>query len=166
MEQVKDVLLLLAGSGASPDPDIPYASFPEFYHSRRRDLANRLYHLLGISRENKKGREEWILQGNKFFDAPNGLIFYLDGELGPWSLFDLGVFSQSVMLASLAFGLGTCSSAVVVGYPQVLRGILGIPDEKKIVLGMAIGYPDWQHPANKLKSPREAVASFTQWRGF
>lgn len=80
-------------------------------------------------------------------------------------MLDLGLFSQSVMLAALNYDLGTCSLAAVVAYPQVLRRVLGIPDSKKIVYGMAIGYPDWQHPANILRSPREPVAGFTQWCG-
>jgi nitroreductase len=166
MEQVKEALLQEARSAVVPDPDIPYPSFGELYRSRSRDLGSRLYQLLGISREDKQRRQEWGLQTSKFYDAPNALVFYLDEELGPWSLLDLGLFTQSVMLAALAFDLGSCSLAAVAGYPQVLRRILGIPDNKKIVCGMAIGYPDWQHPATKLESPREPVSSFTQWHGF
>lgn len=166
MEQVKEALLQAARAEVSSNPDIPYPRFAEPYISRRRDLGYKLYQILGISREDRKAREEWALQGIRFFDAPNGLVFCLDEELGMWSLLDLGLFSQSVMLAALAFGLGCCSLATVVGYPGVLRETLDIPDKKKIVYGMAIGYPDWQHPANKLESPREPVASFARWRGF
>ncbi len=166
MEQVKEALFQETRSGATPDPDIPYPQFSEPYSTRTRDLGYRLYAALGIKREDKKAREEWTLQGVKFFDAPNGLIFYLGRELGPWSLVDLGSFLQSITLVASTFGLGTCLLAAVVRYPKVLRKILGIPDEKMIVCGMAIGYPDWQHPANKLQSPREPVEVFTQWHGF
>ncbi len=166
MEQVKVALLEVASSGESPNPDIPYSRPPEPYLSRSQDLGYRLYEILGISREDRERRMEWAFQGRNFFDAPNGLVFYLDEELWPRALFDLGLFSQSVMLAALAFGLGSCPLAGVVGYPKVLREILGIPDKKRIVYGMAIGYPDWQHPANKLESPREPVAGFTRWCGF
>jgi len=166
MEQVKAAFLQAITAGEVPNPDIPYARFTEPYLSRTRDLGQKLYQVLGINREDREKREEWALKGRIFFDAPNGLIFYLDKELGPWSLFDLGLFSQSIMLAALAFGVGSCPLAAVMGYPEILRNILGIPDTKKIVYGMAIGYPDWQHTANKIESPREPVASFTQWRGF
>lgn len=166
MDEVQAALIEAATSGVSPAADIPQVSFAEPYISRSRDLGYKLYQVLGISRENMEKRREWALQGLRFFDAPNGLVFYLDEELGPWSLFDLGLFSQSVMLAALAFDLGTCSMGDVGHYPQVLRRILGIPDKKKIAFAMAIGYPDWQHPANKLLSPREAMASFSQWHGF
>ena len=166
MEQVKEALFQETRSGATPDPDIPDPQFSELYRTRTRDLGYRLYAALGIKREDKKAREEWALQGVKFFDAPNGLILYLDRELGPWFLLDLGLFLQSITLVALTFGLGTCPLAAVVRYPKVLRKILGIPDEKMIVCGIAIGYPDWQHPANNLQSPREPVEVFTQWHGL
>lgn len=166
MDEVKAALVEAATSGVSPAPDIPQVRFAEPYTSRSRELGSRLYQVLGISREDRERRQEWALRGQRLFDAPNALVFYLDEALGQWSLFDLGLFSQSVMLAALAFDLGTCSLAVVASHPQVLRRILGIPDKKKIAFGMAIGYPDWQHPANKLESPREPVASFTRWHGF
>lgn len=166
MEQVKEALLQAVKSEVPPTPDIPYPRFAEPYLSRLREEGYMLYQILGIKREDREARREWSLQGRKFFDAPNGLVFYLDEELGQWSLFDLGLFSQSVMLAASAFGLGTCALAAVVTYPAILREILGIPDGKKIVCGMALGYPDWNHPANKLVSVREPVASFTRWCGF
>lgn len=166
MEQVKEALLQAVKSEVPPAPDIPYPRFAEPYLSRLREEGYMLYQILGIKREDREARREWSLQGRKYFDAPNGLVFYLDEELGQWSLFDLGLFSQSVMLAASAFGLGTCALAAVVTYPAILREILGIPDGKKIVCGMALGYPDWNHPANKLVSVREPVASFTRWCGF
>ena len=166
MGQVKAAFLQAITSGEPPNPDIPYASFDEPYVSRSRALGTRLYQLLGIGREDREKRQEWALRGRIFFDAPDGLIFYMDKGLGEWSLFDLGIFSQSIMLAAVAFGLGSCPLAAVMGYPDILRSILDIPDTKKIVYGMAIGYPDWQQPVNTLESSREPVSSFTQWRGF
>ena len=166
MEQVKEALLQEARSEVPPTSDVPYARFEEPYVSRSRGLGRQLYQILGISREDKEARREWALQANKFFNAPNGFIFYLDAGLGSWSMLDMGLFSQSIMLIALTFDLGTCSLAAVAGYPQVLRRILGIPDSKKIIYGMAIGYPDWQQPVTKLESMREPVASFTQWCGL
>ena len=168
MQQVKAAVLQVttAGEPTNPDTPFPQASFDEPYDSRRRALGIRLYQLLGIGREDREKRQEWSLRGRIFFDAPDGLIFYMDRRLGESSLSDLGMFSQSVMLAAVAFGLGTCALGAVVSYPDILRSILDIPDTKKIVYGIAIGYPDWQQSVNTLESSREPVSSFTQWRGF
>ncbi len=166
MVQVQQALAQAASSGMTPSPDIPFPRFPESYIARRRSIGSRLYELMGINREDRQARLEWARKGNRFFDAPNGFIFYQDRELSPWSMLDLGLFSQTLMLAAVSFGLGTCSLAAAAPYPAILRQILGIPEEKKIVYGMAIGYPDWQYPANKLQSPREPVSSFARWYGF
>jgi hypothetical protein len=31
---------------------------------------------------------------------------------------------------------------------------------------MAVGYPDWSTPENKLETTRERAANFTSFRGF
>ncbi len=165
MAEVKAALVQAVTSGTPAAPEIPLPGFADPYLNRRRDLGIRLYQALGISREDRDARDTWSLQGYRFFEAPIGLIFCLDAALGTWSVLDLGMFLQSVMLAALSFGLGTCATATVVHYPDVLRQILGIPERQKIICGMAIGYPDWQHPANRVESQRETVAGFTRWCG-
>ena len=166
MGEVKAALIDAATSGETPGSDIPQIKFEDPYLARSRGLGFGLYEVLGIGREDREKRQEWALQGRKFFDAPSALIFYLDAVLGTWSMLDLGLFAQSVMLAALNFGLGTSSLAVVAAYPKILRRILSIPESKKIAFGMAIGYPDWSHPANKFQSQREEVENFATWHGF
>jgi len=51
-------------------------------------------------------------------------------------------------------------------YPEVLREIVHIPDNKKIIIAIAIGYPDWDFPANALMSSRETLENNTHWLGF
>jgi len=48
----------------------------------------------------------------------------------------------------------------------VLRAKLNIPDNKILVLGIAIGYPDPDHPISKLRSERDPVDAVTKWHGF
>ena len=63
---------------------------------------------------------------------------------------------QTICLASLAYGLGTCIELQGVFYPEAIRKYTGIPDSKRFVVSIAIGYPDWDFPANKVTSQREA----------
>ena len=44
--------------------------------------------------------------------------------------------------------------------------MLGIADSKLVLVGIAIGYPDWDNPINKVRSEREAVESVVKWYGF
>ncbi len=73
---------------------------------------------------------------------------------------------QNICLAALDFGLGTCTEDQSVLCPGGLREYCDIPDGKKIIIGIAIGYPDLNFPANKLESKRESLESSTRWLGF
>jgi len=65
------------------------------------------------------------------------------------------------MLAALEFGLATCSQTSVAAYAELLHKELNIPDEKMIVMSMALGYPDMEAHINKLRMDREEVDAFT-----
>ena len=91
---------------------------------------------------------------------------YMDASLGEWSLVDIGLAVESLMLAAWHYGVGTCPEAAVVQYPGVLRGLLKIPESKRIILGLAVGYPDLSSPAMKLRSEREPLEALVVWHGF
>jgi len=74
--------------------------------------------------------------------------------------------AENIMLLATKYGLGTIAQIQAVGYPVVLRTVLGIPDSKLIVLGIAIGYPDWDDPVNQLCSEREPLDNISTWHGF
>lgn len=167
MEELKDALLDKLSQGVQPNPDMPYPrTFPEPQAMRRRQNGIALFTLLGIGRDDHEKRRAWTCLGQRFFEAPNGIILYMDASLGPWSLLDLGMVMQSIMLAALNYGLGTCPQAAVVRYPDELRRILGIPPTKKIVCGMAIGYPDPEAPQNRHRSQRAPLEEVSTWHGF
>ncbi len=166
MTHLKQALAEKFQSGAKFNHDMPWPEFPEVYRNRSREIGLGLYAALGIGREDKQKRQDWTIQGMKFFDAPNAIIFYIDKALNAWSILDVGLLVQTTMLAAQHYELGTCPQAAVVGYPEVIRNVLGIPDSKMLVVGMAIGYPDWNHPANKFRSKREPLDTFVAWRGI
>ena len=136
------------------------------YRERARGLGRGLFQILGIEREDREARTQWYLKMMRFFDAPNGIIIYVDRELGPWALVDVGIMLQTIMLAALSYGLGTCTEALVAQYPELLRDILDIPESKQIICGIAIGYPDTDDPITEFRSEREPIESLVTWHGI
>ncbi len=61
--------------------------------------------------------------------------------------------NSNICLAAVDFGLGTCIENQGIMYSDVLRDIVRIPDDKRLVVAIAIGYPDDDFPANKVISP-------------
>jgi nitroreductase len=67
------------------------------------------------------------------------------------------MFLQTLLLALTARGVGTCVEVSIAGYPEIVRGQLAIPAELSILCGLAVGYPDPDFSANKVRVGREAV---------
>jgi nitroreductase len=169
LEKVKQANIEHLKSGIPPNPDISYAtSNPDtVYQKRRVELTKQLFQLMEISRDDKEKRTQWLERGFRFFDAPVAVIVSVDrllSEMGP--LIDIGAVMQTICLTALNYGLGTCIEYQGVMYPEVLRKYAGIPESKRVLASIAIGFPDWNFPANKLESTRELVDNITTWCGF
>ncbi|MFC1904298.1 nitroreductase [Chloroflexota bacterium] len=154
-------------SGVESKPEIPRQSYDGIYKERRVDTAKKVFALMNIPREDTAKRAWWQQQGSRYFDAPVALIVSIDKATdSELSLLDIGGFQQTVCLAAWDRGLATCIELRGVGYPEVIRELVKIPDSKRIIIAIAMGYPDWDFPANKLKTPRVSVDEFTTWLGF
>lgn len=111
----------------------------------------------GILGHEKRGNLDYVLQKRNLFYAPTMVFLCLDEELPSWSLFDSGIFAQSFMLLATEHGLATMASAVSVTYPDAVRKVLQIPENKKIVIGIGIGYPDEASPVNSFRTDRKGT---------
>ena len=154
-------------SGATPEADLSYGPYEDKYRQRQVDVAIQLYGLMGIAREDKEKRAEWWQRGFRFFDAPVAIILSIDRSLkGITPLIDLGLFAQTICLTALNYGLGTCIEMQGIMFSEIARKFTYIPESKRIITSIAIGYPDWDFPANKLESKRAPIEDFVTWRGF
>ena len=108
-----------------------------------------------------------LMQMNyRLFNAPVVVYLCMDRCLTPWSLFDLGAVSQSIMLSAEEHGIGSAVAVTLAAHPELIRRELGIPDELVIVIGIALGYPDPGSPQNKFRSTRRSVGEVIRWIGF
>ncbi len=156
-------------SGAGLHPDLLSKGWPpgSVYRRRQIEIAKQLFGLMEIPREDKKKRIQWMERGFRYFNASAVIVISADRSL-PYSrpLFDMGALTQTICLIALNYGLGTCISNQGIMYPDVLHDLAGIPSSKRIIISIAIGYPDKDFPANKVVSTRESVDRITTWRGF
>jgi nitroreductase len=91
------------------------------------------------------------------FGAPAVIYPCMDKVLSPWSLYDIGAYSQSLMLAAAEYGLGTIPAMTLTLFPDILHRELAIPDNLKVTIGIAIGYADTQNAINNFVSARTPV---------
>ena len=156
-------------SKALPHPDLPGKGLPRdsVYRRRQIEIAKQLFGLMDISREDLEKRDRWMELGFRYFNAPAAIVISMDRSLHyPRPIFDIGSVTQNICLAALHYGLGTCIANQGITYPEVLHEVAGIPESKRIVISIAIGYPNWDFPANKVVSNREPIENITSWVGF
>ena len=155
-------------SGAAMQPDHLVVGWPmkSVYKERQVALAKQLFKAMDIPREEKEKRAWWFERGFRFFDAPAAIIIVSDKaltEAGP--LLDIGAVMQNICLAALQFGLGTCIEDQGILYPEVFRMHTDIPETKRLIIAIALGYPDPDFPANHIRSEREPAENLTTWIG-
>lgn len=147
--------------------DVPDITVGGIYLERSREIGRALFSAMHIERGDRARRAEWRQRGFRFFDAPAAIILCMDQALDETAFrFDMGCVAQNICVAAMEYGLGTCVENQAILYQETLRRNLGIPESKRIVCGIAIGYPDWDFPANQVVSSRVPVDTVTQWSGF
>lgn len=133
------------------------------YKERRRACGLQMYSTLEISREDRQRQQDQWAANYRAFDAPVMMFFFIDRILETGSYLDYGMFIQSVMLMALEEGLATCPQAALGEYPEIVKRELGYPEDKKLVVGLALGYEDKSHIINNYRTPRDEVEQFTRF---
>jgi nitroreductase len=59
--------------------------------------------------------------------------------------------------------LGACPVGLIVAYEDEIKDLLNIPENKNVVIGVALGYPDRDVPINRFKSQRDHIEKFVRW---
>jgi nitroreductase len=167
LTKIKDENVKLLESGATPNPEVQGGTYEGVYKQRQIDLAKQLFGLLEISKGDKEKRTAWTKQGFRFFDAPAAIIAYCDKSLSfERSMYDVGAVVQTICLVALNYGLATCIQGQGIMYPEVVRKYTKLPDSKRLVICVTIGYPDMDFPGNKIDTERTPAADIVKWIGF
>lgn len=149
------------------DPDIPWVeNWPPEMEERIKQLGIQRFEHLKISRDDKNARNANYRLNFKFFNAPAVVYLCMKENLTEWSIFDLGLLSQSIMLAAKGYGVDSAPAVNLVAYPDVIRKEMEIPDELAIIFGVALGYQDDKSPQNTFKSPRRPLEEVLRIQGF
>jgi nitroreductase len=163
-DRLSEILCAKSRAGEAYNADLPLPqNWPVALDTRAREHGTRRFQAVGIDRANEQQRKDMQLQNLKFYGAPCALFLFMERGLPIWSIYDMGLFSENVCLAARAFGLETCLQASLVFYSGAVRDFLGIPSTKALVIGISIGYPDWDAPLNGYHSRRTGMEEFTQW---
>ncbi len=167
LERLRQTSLENFRQGVSPNPDLPRPEqWPPAIEQRMKEFGAARFKSLGIDRNDTAARQTLSERGFQFFGAPVVVYLCLDRTLTPWSIFDLGMMAQSIMLAAEERGVGTAVAYTLVTYPGLIRSELDIPENHSIIIGIALGYAEEDDPQNSYRSPRRSLTEIATFKGF
>ncbi len=145
--------------------DVPMPEkWPEEMKMRYMDVGRSVVTSLGLKREDKEGRKQHQLNMAALFGAPCLIIVTVPKDvLVEYAMLDVGLFLQTLALAAHDKGLGTCIMASSVHYADHLRAHGAIPEDRRIIMGAAVGYPDPEAPVNRFERQRAGLEACVKW---
>jgi nitroreductase len=153
-------------AGSSVDREIKLNHGYEGPHRERQvEIAVQLFEAMGIARDDKERRMDWVMRGFRQFDAPVSIVITVDKALADDTIahFDCGAATYGLVLAAWSKGIGSVINGQGIMQSSVVRENANIPEDQVIMTCVAMGYPDDSFVANDVKSrrsPNDKVASF------
>lgn len=164
LQMIKEECLELSQRGVRDHPDLtmPF-EWDDVQTSRYKDLGKTLFQALGIGREDHEKRDAYYQQMTFCFGALQMIYLHLKKGFNSYALLDAGLILQTIALLAVDEGLGTCFLARSVIFPEVIRKHAKLEPDRILVMGMTIGYPIYDHPANLFPRKRGKPEEFIQW---
>ncbi|HUO58971.1 MAG TPA: nitroreductase [bacterium] len=165
--RLRQAFILNHSKNLPPHPDIPLShAWPAALQKRREEImALHQGRQIPHPGETTEVRDHWK-RNFEFFGAPVVIYLCMDKSLGFWSIFDLGLLSQSVMLEAKEWGLDTAPALMLVAYPDLIREELAIPKHLSVVFGIALGFSDEAGRDSGYLSPRRPLGEAVHFSGF
>ncbi|MEH6565274.1 MAG: nitroreductase [Halopseudomonas sp.] len=143
-------------------------SYEGGHRQRQIEIAVQLFEAMGIARDDKAKRQDWVLRGFRQFDAPVSIVVTYDKVLreGDIAQFDCGALVNALVNAAWSRGLGCVVNSQGIMHSSVVREHAQIPDDQVVMICVAMGYPDEDFPANAVVSKRRPVSEVASFVGF
>ena len=86
------------------------------------------------------------------FNAAALVYLVLPQGATDWSVYDLGAFSQTLMLAAAEKKIDSMPAYEIVRYPDAVRDLMDIPADQQVAMAIALGYRDPAYQINGFRT--------------
>ena len=149
--------------GEGTEYDIYPPRLHEPYRSRRYRCGEDLYASISVPPGDRHGRLRQYARNFQFFGAPVALFFSIDRRMGADQWADVGMFMQNIMLLARERGLDTCAQESWAAWHKTVGEFIGLPADRMLFCGMALGHRDETTPINTWRTDRSALDEFVKF---
>lgn len=145
-----------------------HAAYEGVHRERQIEIAVQLFEAMGIERDDKPRRQDWVMRGFRQFDAPVSVVVCLDKSLVDDTIghFDVGAATYGLVLAAWSKGVGAVINGQGIMQSPVVREHAQIPEDQVIMTCVALGWPDEEFEANSVVSRRRPTENAARFVGF
>lgn len=155
---------------SQPDDPLEYDfSAPgahEKYQSRLRSLGAAMYSAIGVARDEKDRRADFVRDNLTSFGAPVLLLCHFPKFMKEAQWSDVGMWLQTIMLLLRGEGLDSCPQEYMGVYGRTIKAELGLDDETLLFCGLSIGWRQAGAAANGFKRERVPLGEQAKFLGF
>ena len=127
LERLRSASLERTHQGVPGRPDLPSPkAWPEVCRERTKGLSRGRANMTSRPADEAAFQRDFLENNRRFFGAPLVVYLCLDRTLTPWSIFDLELMAQSVMLAAQDQGVDSAIAVNLVVYPDLARALLPV----------------------------------------
>lgn len=132
----------LAGK-TSEDFWFDHNGYEGVYLERMMHMGQKRNEALEIARDDQARRDQEMLRQFEFFGAPHVALLFMPvfGD-AVRTAGDLGMYGQTFLLSLTAHGYAGIPQTVLGMHAGVVREVLGIAEDKKMLFGISFGYED------------------------
>jgi nitroreductase len=165
-DRMREKMKAAAAAEEPFNPDFPWeGKFSGEYKERQICSALGLWEHQGVTRDNPEKRAWSWMRNFEFFDASHIAFIFVTDQFPELVRLagDVGMYSQTLMLAMADAGIGSCPQTSVSCYPDLVRKELGVDSHYKLMMGLSFGYIDEADSANNLRTERDPLEATTSF---
>jgi nitroreductase len=166
-EQFKTDLRKYSEHNVPVESDIPMGPQWTSQHEARIKELQEIRSTWCAAEEKRRGLEPTpppanpMVAGAAIHGAPLMLVLAFDKAISVYNgCFDAGLFAMAITLAAHEHGLGTCIVGSAVRYSELVHKHVPGLDDKTVVMGIAMGYPDLEAPVNQFPRSRARLEEY------
>jgi len=145
-------------------PDIAFPrEYRGVYLERRRACGWQLYESVGVARGDRDAAARQSMENFRLFGAPHAAIVSTDEAQGTYGAIDCGAYISNFMLAAWSLGVACIAQAAIAGQAEFVRGHFNIAPDRQVICGIAFGFEDANHPANRFRTARASLEEAVEW---
>lgn len=162
LETIKRAHRQSSRQGKVGNADLTVAHRTEWPAAPRQNMATWNVELQRHLQQNEMGAVTYGATQDNLFNAAAVVYLVLRAPVNEWAVYDLGAFSQMLMLSATNRGIQSIPAYELVRYPDQLRQQFHLDEASRFMMGIALGYES-RNAINTFRSSRvstQQIATF------